>query len=170
MFIPGCWFLLSKKNKYYYFSKLLIIFIVNKSKTAQIYFYEPQSAGTNMQSSQSESTSRRLSLELTVPWLLPWGSLRIDLVLITSGCHQLWTLYHENAHFIIIASIIFFCNFLQFFVCLWSLKVYNKCLGMKHLWDIALNKVWIWAVQGQVTDHSALMKFIFVFRNTKAIQ
>ena len=44
---------------------LLIIFIVKslqKSKIAQIYYYDPQSAGINMQSSQSESTPRRLTL------------------------------------------------------------------------------------------------------------
>ena len=38
---------------------LLIIFIV---KSLQIYNYEPQSAGINMQSPQNESTSRRLTL------------------------------------------------------------------------------------------------------------
>ena len=32
-----------------------------KSKIAQIYYYDPQSAGTNMQSLQSESTPRRLT-------------------------------------------------------------------------------------------------------------
>ena len=44
---------------------LLIIFIVKslqKRKIAQIYYYEPQSAGINLQSPQSESTPRRLNL------------------------------------------------------------------------------------------------------------
>ena len=44
---------------------LLIIFIVKvfkKSKITQIYYYDPQSAGINVQSPQSESTLRRLTL------------------------------------------------------------------------------------------------------------
>ena len=32
---------------------------------AQIYYYDPQSAGINVQSPQSESTPRRLTLALT---------------------------------------------------------------------------------------------------------
>ena len=32
------------------------------SKIAQIYYYDPQSAGINLQSLQSESTPRRLTL------------------------------------------------------------------------------------------------------------
>ena len=46
---------------------LLIIFIaksLQKSKIAQIYYYEPQSAGRNVQSPQSKSTPRRLTLLL----------------------------------------------------------------------------------------------------------
>ena len=42
---------------------LLIIFIVNslqKGKRAQIYYYDPQSAGINVQYSQSESVPWRL--------------------------------------------------------------------------------------------------------------
>ena len=39
--------------------------IFMKLKTAQIYYYDPQSAGINMQSPQSESTSRRLTLVLS---------------------------------------------------------------------------------------------------------
>ena len=44
---------------------LLIIFIVKslqKSKIAQIYYYDPQAAGINVQSPQSESTPTRLTL------------------------------------------------------------------------------------------------------------
>ena len=44
---------------------LLMIFIVKslqKSKIAQIYYYDPQSTGINVQSPQSESTLRRLTL------------------------------------------------------------------------------------------------------------
>ena len=69
-----------EKNKYFLiiFQKengntftLLIIFIVKslqkeqKSKIAQIYYYNLQSAGINVQSSQSESTPRRLTLTLS---------------------------------------------------------------------------------------------------------
>ena len=35
---------------------------IEKSKIAQITYYEPQSAGINLQSPQSESTPRRLTL------------------------------------------------------------------------------------------------------------
>jgi hypothetical protein len=34
------------------------------SKIAQIYYYDPQSAGINVQSPQSESTPKRLTLIL----------------------------------------------------------------------------------------------------------
>ena len=37
--------------------------IFKKSKIAQIYYYDPQSAGINVQSLQSESTPRRLTLD-----------------------------------------------------------------------------------------------------------
>ena len=40
---------------------LFIIFIVKSSKIAQIYYCDPQSAGINVQSPQSESTPRRLN-------------------------------------------------------------------------------------------------------------
>ena len=66
--MPGVWFLWSKKKIFIFFQKekgntftLLIIFIVRslkKSKIAQIYY----SAGINVQSPQSESTPRRLTL------------------------------------------------------------------------------------------------------------
>ena len=36
--------------------------IFQKEQIAQIYYYEPQSAGINVQSPKSESTSRRLTL------------------------------------------------------------------------------------------------------------
>ena len=35
---------------------------LQKTKLAQIYYYEPQSAGKNVRSLQSESTLRRLTL------------------------------------------------------------------------------------------------------------
>ena len=37
------------------------------SKIAQIYYYDPQSAGINVESPQSESTPRRLALKRTLP-------------------------------------------------------------------------------------------------------
>ena len=65
------------KKNYYYFSKrkwkyfyTLIIFIVKKSKIAQIYYYEPQSAGINLWSPQSESTPRRLKISWTLLYFL----------------------------------------------------------------------------------------------------
>ena len=48
---------------FYTFNHFYIhIFIFKKSKIAQIYYYAPQSAGINVQSAQSESTPRRLTL------------------------------------------------------------------------------------------------------------
>ena len=41
-------------------------FLVKKSKIAQIYNYDPQSAGINVQSPKSESTPRRLTLMIIV--------------------------------------------------------------------------------------------------------
>jgi hypothetical protein len=41
-----------------------IVKSLQKSKMAQIYYYEPQSAGINLQSPQSESTPRRLTFIL----------------------------------------------------------------------------------------------------------
>ena len=68
----GVWFLSSKKNSIIIFQKgkgntftLLIIFIVKslkKSKVAEIYYYEPQSAEINVQLPKSESTPIRLTL------------------------------------------------------------------------------------------------------------
>ena len=49
---------------------LFIIFIVKslqKSKIAQFYYYDPQSAGINMQSPQSDLT----------PWTLTLGSIKV---------------------------------------------------------------------------------------------
>ena len=42
--------------------KKFVIIFQRKSKIAQIYYYDPQSAGINVQSHQSESTPRRLTL------------------------------------------------------------------------------------------------------------
>ena len=39
---------------------------LKKSKVAEIYYYEPQSAEVNVQSPQSESTPRRLTLPISV--------------------------------------------------------------------------------------------------------
>ena len=70
MFMLGVWILWSKKKIAIIFQKengntfiLLIIFIVKslqKSKIAQIYYYDPQSAIINLQSPQSDS----------IPWTL----------------------------------------------------------------------------------------------------
>ena len=72
MFMPGFDFYEVKKKKYYFQKEkgntftLLIILIVKslqKSEIAQIYYYDHQSAGINVQSPQSESTHRRLTLD-----------------------------------------------------------------------------------------------------------
>ena len=65
-----------KKNKKFLFQKengntiaLFIIFLVKslqKEQKAQIMEYKPQSAGINLQSPQSDSTSRRLTLIIWV--------------------------------------------------------------------------------------------------------
>ena len=39
---------------------------LQKEKIAQIYYYDPQSARIKVQSPQSESTPRRLTLDLTL--------------------------------------------------------------------------------------------------------
>ena len=60
MFMPGVEFFWAK-NK----TKILLFFkwkVFKTSKIAQIYYYDPQSAGINVQSLQSESTPRRLTL------------------------------------------------------------------------------------------------------------
>ena len=71
MFMPGVWFLWSKKNiifqreKGYTFT-FLIIFIVKsiqKEQNSTNILLWPQSAGINVQSPQSESTPRRLTLD-----------------------------------------------------------------------------------------------------------
>ena len=52
-----------RKGKYFYtFNNFYSEKSSKKSKIAQIYYYEPQSAGLNVQSPQSESTPRRLTL------------------------------------------------------------------------------------------------------------
>ena len=50
-----------RKGKYFYTFKHFYK-KGKKSKIAQIYYYEPKSAGINVQSPQSESTPRRLTL------------------------------------------------------------------------------------------------------------
>ena len=50
---------------------LLIIIIeksLQKEQIAQITYYEPQSAGINLQSPQSDLTPRRLTLKRTITW------------------------------------------------------------------------------------------------------
>ena len=50
-------------GKYFYaFNNFLLQKVFKNSKIAQIYYYEPQPAGINVQSPQSESTPRRLTL------------------------------------------------------------------------------------------------------------
>ena len=80
--MPGVWFLWSKKNIHisFFFQKekgntftLLNIFIVKtlqKEKIAQIYYYEPKTAGINVQSPQSESTPRRLTLACLLSYMV----------------------------------------------------------------------------------------------------
>ena len=64
MFMPGVWILWSKKNVIIFQKEngntftLLIIFIVK----SLIYCYDPQSAGINLQSPQSDSTPWTLTL------------------------------------------------------------------------------------------------------------
>ena len=51
---------LCREFDFYEVKKILLFF--KKSKIAQIYYYDPQSARINVQSPQSESTPRRLTL------------------------------------------------------------------------------------------------------------
>ena len=78
MFMPGVWILWSKQKIFVIiFQKengntftLLFIFIVKslqkEQSKAQIYYYDPQSAGINLQSPQSDST----------PWTLTLGKVQ----------------------------------------------------------------------------------------------
>ena len=72
MFMPGVWSLWSKKNINIFQKEkgntftLLIIFIVKslqKEQISQIYYYDPRSAKINVQSTQIESTPRRLNFK-----------------------------------------------------------------------------------------------------------
>ena len=51
-----------KKRKGKYFYTFNHFYSEESSEIAQIYYYDPQSAGINMESPQSELTSRRLTL------------------------------------------------------------------------------------------------------------
>ena len=53
------------KRKWKYFYTFNHFYSEKSSKIAQMYYYDPQSAGKNVQSPQSESTPRRLTLKLT---------------------------------------------------------------------------------------------------------
>ena len=56
-----CNYISKRKGKYFYtFNHFHIV----KSKIAQSYYYDPQSAGINMQSPQSRTTPRRLTLTM----------------------------------------------------------------------------------------------------------
>ena len=74
MFMPGVWFLSSKKILLFFTKKREILLhfwsvlqwkVLKKWKRGQIYYYDPQSAGINVQSPQCESTPRRLTLQIT---------------------------------------------------------------------------------------------------------
>ena len=71
--MPGVWILWSKKKNLLLFFKkkmeILLHFlsflywkVFKKSKIAQIYYYDRQSAGINLQSPQSDSTPWTLTL------------------------------------------------------------------------------------------------------------
>ena len=74
MFMPGVWFLWSKKKILFQKENgntiaLLIIFLVKslqKEQKAQIMEYKPQSAGINLQSPQSDSTPWTPTLVMSV--------------------------------------------------------------------------------------------------------
>ena len=57
-----------------------------KSKLTQIYYYEPQSAGINVQSPQKESTPRRLTLG---KGLIFFGQNYENLIIVLSNRHAL---------------------------------------------------------------------------------
>ena len=60
-FRKKCYHFLKRKGKYFYtFNHFHIV----KSKISQSYYYDPQSAGINMQSPQSRTTPRRLTLTM----------------------------------------------------------------------------------------------------------
>ena len=55
-------FFKKKREIRLHFESFLKRKVIQKSKIAQIYYYDPQSAGINMQSTQSEPTPKRLTL------------------------------------------------------------------------------------------------------------
>ena len=81
MFMPGIWskkkiIVIIQKEKGNIFTLLIIVIVksLQKRKIEQIYYYDPQSAGINVQSPQSESTTRKLTLDQTFLFWneLPW--------------------------------------------------------------------------------------------------
>ena len=64
-----CYYISKRKEKYFC---TFNHFYSEKSKIAQIYYYDPQSAGINVQSPQSESTPRRLTLLWCTESLQNW--------------------------------------------------------------------------------------------------
>ena len=80
MFMPVFKFYEVKKKLLLFFKKkmeMLLHFlsflqwkVFKKSKIAQIYYYEPQSAGITLQSPESETTPRRLTLNLPLMFLV----------------------------------------------------------------------------------------------------
>ena len=50
----------------------VILQVFKKSKIAQVYYYDSQSAGINKQSPESDSTPRRLTLGSTLHFLTSW--------------------------------------------------------------------------------------------------
>ena len=82
MFMPGVWILWSKKKLLLFFKKKMEILlhflsflqwkVFKKSKIAKLYYYDPQSAGINLQSPQSDSTP----WTLTLGWIVAAGTIK----------------------------------------------------------------------------------------------
>ena len=97
MFMPGVWFLWSKKNIVIFqkekgntFTLLITKSLqkdFKKSKIAQIYYYDPQSAQINVQSPQSESTPSCLIL-INLLTLLQQDQLRLIALIVQSKAEQ----------------------------------------------------------------------------------
>ena len=109
MFMPGVWILWSKKKflLLLFFKKKMEILLhflsfsqwkdFKKSKIAQIYYHDPQSAGINLQSPQSDSTPWTLTVARP---LLFCNYFKTVLLAIARTCQYLVDLDLSNCHII----------------------------------------------------------------------
>ena len=115
MFMPGVWILWSRKKFLLLFFKkkmeILLHFlsflfwkVFKKCQIAQIYYYDPQFAGINLQSPQSDSTPWTLTLlwglvllsDFLIPIFIPYKPLCISRL--GCGCRFPWRMTIISEH------------------------------------------------------------------------